>query len=807
MFWIYGDNVVKRGFPAVGTIIIAINILIYLLMAGLWREDMERRPAEIKEIMDRYPYVSQRQWDEVRNNWYPNTEYEQFSNRWAASSTHVKKGHVMSLLTCTFVHGGFMHIFGNMIMMWAILGTLEITLGQVRFMFCYIFWGVAASLAQVAMSWDSGQGTIGASGAIAGMVGAYFLAFGALTKLRCVFFLGFRPIYFQFPTGVCVFVWILMQLSGIEDDEKFGHASVAWFAHLGGFAAGVGTMLIFRRNVLSKMIRNKAGDLQALDDDEREQLEKAAREKAEREGLIPPEGEANSETKPEGEEAAEGEKKPEEEPVPAGPSGIRPWHVILGISALMLAGAVFLAFQKEGNSSSPLAEGTLKEKEKPKPTAETYEYKGKKLTEWIDALKDENNLTRREAADALRAVDSDAADLLVPALTERLKDDDAYFRQLSAYVLGHPRATPEKVVPPLDTALHDKDKNVRQQAAMTLVQVGARKPEALSAMLQKGLADSELEVRRLSAYVYQMVDPDGSKTGLKPDLRTIRQGFRTQRVATSFKPAGAAPKPPADTFKGIRYEAPSGQLMAYITPDPGDGKKHPAVLWAHGGFGGIGSYLWKPPSRANDQSARAFREAGIVLMCPSWRGENDNPGKFEMFLGEVDDLLAARDYLAGLSYVDPERIYLAGHSTGGTLVLLAATATDQFRAAFSFGGAPDIQNILLAGGYGNTPFNTKGAQEAPMRSATLYVSAIKQPTFYFEGEDSSLYPDALVMQKRAKKAGVPFDAFMVKGANHFDILDPLTRLVARKILSDTGDICNITISAEDVQKAYDKRRK
>jgi dipeptidyl aminopeptidase/acylaminoacyl peptidase len=232
------------------------------------------------------------------------------------------------------------------------------------------------------------------------------------------------------------------------------------------------------------------------------------------------------------------------------------------------------------------------------------------------------------------------------------------------------------------------------------------------------------------------------------------------------------------------------------------------VVWAHGGFGGIGDHFWEVAPRDNDQSARAFREAGLILMCPSWRGENDNPGRFELFYGEVDDLLAARDYLSALPYVDPERVYFAGHSTGGTLTLLAAVSTDKFRAAFSFGGAPDLWTVVRDGkGYGNTPFDHRSRDEARMRSALPFVKAIRRPTFYFEGEDSGYNSDAARMQQLAQRAGVPFQAFQVRGGNHFDILDPLTRLVASKIKQDTEASCNITLTDEEVKDAFAGKRR
>ena len=73
------------------------------------------------------------------------------------------------------------------------------------------------------------------------------------------------------------------------------------------------------------------------------------------------------------------------------------------------------------------------------------------------------------------------------------------------------------------------------------------------------------------------------------------------------------------------------------------------------------------------------------MMFPSLRGGNDNPGVREGFFGEVDDVLAAAEYLSKQAFVDPQRIYLGGHSTGGTLVLLVAECSGRFRAVFSFG--------------------------------------------------------------------------------------------------------------------------
>jgi dipeptidyl aminopeptidase/acylaminoacyl peptidase len=289
------------------------------------------------------------------------------------------------------------------------------------------------------------------------------------------------------------------------------------------------------------------------------------------------------------------------------------------------------------------------------------------------------------------------------------------------------------------------------------------------------------------------------------DLLTARKTYQTQITGNAnYVPDGPVDPAPTRVLQTVRFPAPTGRLAAYVTNDPGDGKKHPAVVWAHGGFGGInGGSFWATPDKANDQTASAFREKGLVLMVPSWRGENDNPGRFELFYGEVEDVLAARDYLAGLPFVDPDRIYLAGHSTGGTIALLAATATDKFRAIFSFGGAPDLSVVLADGnGYGNTPFDLRDPDEAFFRSPTNFVRAIKTPTFYFEGcrdgYRQGYCPDADKMMAKALRFGVPFQAFALPWGDHFSILHKTTRQVATKIAEDKGKVCTIAFTKQEV---------
>jgi dienelactone hydrolase len=288
------------------------------------------------------------------------------------------------------------------------------------------------------------------------------------------------------------------------------------------------------------------------------------------------------------------------------------------------------------------------------------------------------------------------------------------------------------------------------------------------------------------------------------DLLTVRKQCNPRLYdAPPRVPDPPARPPAASGLELVRYRSPAGLLKAYLTADPKDGRRRPGVLWAHGGFGGIGSNFWERPDPRNDQTAAAFRDAGFVCMFPSWRGENDNPGRLELFYGEVDDLLAARDALARQTYVDPDRIYIAGHSTGGTLTLLAAVSTDKFRAAFSFGGCANLTPVVEDGrGYGNTPFDHRVPWEAGLRSAVHFVKAIKRPTFYFEGcrdgYENGYCPDADRMAEKAKAAGVPFRAFALPWGDHFTILHKVTRLVAAKIQADTDAECRIAFTKDEL---------
>ena len=285
------------------------------------------------------------------------------------------------------------------------------------------------------------------------------------------------------------------------------------------------------------------------------------------------------------------------------------------------------------------------------------------------------------------------------------------------------------------------------------------------------------------------------------DLATAHSKFQTEIVDNSFQGDGKPMTPPKNKFLLVNYEAKDGKMDAFLTPDPKDGKKHPAVIWLIGGYGGIGNddYFWADQPAENDQTGRAFRDAGIIMMVPSFRGENANPGIYDMFYGEIEDLESAREYLSKISYVDPERIYVVGHSTGGTRALLGNEYSRGFRAAFSLGGIPDLELRLKGAMRVAIPFNTKNPEEFKMRSPRTFMKSLHSPTFYFEGE-ADYWLEFDEMKKIAKENNIPLYIYDIKGGDHFNIITPVTKLIAEKILNDTGEKANITFTKEDIAK-------
>lgn len=293
--------------------------------------------------------------------------------------------------------------------------------------------------------------------------------------------------------------------------------------------------------------------------------------------------------------------------------------------------------------------------------------------------------------------------------------------------------------------------------------------------------------------------PKGPPTVVRAErthaLTLSREGFTTTLRASQFE-SEPVPEPPQKLFRLVRYESPVGSLAAYLTPDPQDGKKHPAIVWITGGDCNSIGEVWDEAPEENDQTASAYRKAGIIMMFPSLRGGNDNPGIREGFLGEVEDVLAAAEYLGQQPFVDSQRIYLGGHSTGGTLVLLVAECSSRFRAVFSFGPVDDVS------GYGDQflPFNSSTPKEAELRSPGRWLDWIGCRTYVFEGTGYGNIESLQAMKESTSNKWIQFHA--LPGADHFNILAPTNRLIAQKILRDKGPVCDLAITEQELRRPF-----
>jgi acetyl esterase/lipase len=235
------------------------------------------------------------------------------------------------------------------------------------------------------------------------------------------------------------------------------------------------------------------------------------------------------------------------------------------------------------------------------------------------------------------------------------------------------------------------------------------------------------------------------------DLPKARATFRTHLRRTGPSPQDYEPLSPPVGVHEVLYPSGSLRLKAWLTDDPGDGKKHEAVVFLHGGF------VFGRDSNGDDwaDQAAVYAHGGFTVMALMLRGENGNPGTFELWYGEVDDTVAAGRYLADVPYVDPSRVFVAGHSVGGTLAQLAAEVDSPFKATASFSGRTDLLDWAQAPkGYPWAPFDPADVAELRIRSPLHFVNSLRCPAYlYFGSEEPDLGRAARRFVDAAKRSG------------------------------------------------------
>ena len=149
----------------------------------------------------------------------------------------------LTLITSMFLHGSWFHLLGNMLYLWIFGNNVEDYLGRVRFILFYFITGLGASLAHILTHANSQTPMVGASGAIAGILGAYLILYPAARVLTLVF-IWIVPV----PAALILMIWFFGQVMNIGIG-----GGVAWFAHIGGFLIG----LIFIKQVFSPRVKTK----------------------------------------------------------------------------------------------------------------------------------------------------------------------------------------------------------------------------------------------------------------------------------------------------------------------------------------------------------------------------------------------------------------------------------------------------------------------------------------------------------------------------------------------------------------------
>ena len=217
------DDIKTRRFPAVTAALIAANVAVFIVQFALprwgitlqgWYYLLGARPFELMHRVDVPPF-----------GWFP----------WWAT-----------LFTAQFVHGGWLHLLVNALYLWIFGSRVEDAMTRPRFLAFYGVCGLLATTAQVLAAPDSDVPLIGASGAIAGVLGAYLVLFPRARVLTVVPLIVVFPV-FDVPAWIFLALWFVLQGVGGVQSLGSGQAGIAFFAHLGGFVAGVLLALVFAR--------------------------------------------------------------------------------------------------------------------------------------------------------------------------------------------------------------------------------------------------------------------------------------------------------------------------------------------------------------------------------------------------------------------------------------------------------------------------------------------------------------------------------------------------------------------------------
>ena len=213
------DTIRSETYPVVNSCIIAINVLVFFVQLSL--------PQGFNAFINVYGLVPAR---------YSVPQ---------VSADFTTGQQVFSFLTFMFLHGGFLHLIGNMWFLYIFGDNVEDRLGHFRYLVFYLMCGLASGISHLLLNWHSPIPTIGASGAIAGVMGAYFLLYPRAKVLTLIpIFIFFH--FAELPAFLFLGIWMLFQfISAAASSVQADGGGIAWWAHIGGFVFGIIFLKLF----------------------------------------------------------------------------------------------------------------------------------------------------------------------------------------------------------------------------------------------------------------------------------------------------------------------------------------------------------------------------------------------------------------------------------------------------------------------------------------------------------------------------------------------------------------------------------
>jgi membrane associated rhomboid family serine protease len=220
-----------RSIPIVNRMLLAVNLVAWIYIVYLTRQ-----PGALEAFFDRYAF-----------------DWLEFTRRIAGGDLGLDT--FAPLVTHMFLHGGWLHVIGNVLYLWIFGDNVEDRFGSVQYLIFYVLCGVVAAIGQGLIA---PAPMVGASGAIAGVLGAY-LVLSPTARVSTLVFLGFFITIVELPALIVIGMFIVLQIvEGVAELRVAGHAAtqqVAYFAHICGFAAGLLLLAFFRRGDAERRVR------------------------------------------------------------------------------------------------------------------------------------------------------------------------------------------------------------------------------------------------------------------------------------------------------------------------------------------------------------------------------------------------------------------------------------------------------------------------------------------------------------------------------------------------------------------------